>query len=130
MTRHTMTPAALACRADEMTSDYLACDILNNGDERELTLYFAHVDCEIDPPDDGFTTPGTCRELIGATVGDDVLTRDEARAMFGDAFVIGEDEWIDTRLDGRVIDLRLEYTGSGAWRFYGFDVDYEQTGAR
>lgn len=86
-----MTAAALACRADEVTSDYLACDILSNGDERELTLYFVWTDCDIEPLNYSDTTPGTCRELIGMTVGDEVLTRNEARAMFGDAFVIGEE---------------------------------------
>lgn len=86
-----MTPAALACRADEVTSDYIVADILNNGDERAMTLYFAHVDCEIDWSDYSDPTPGTCREIIGVTVGDEVLTRHEARAMFGDAFVIGEE---------------------------------------
>ena len=45
-------------------------------------------------------------------------------------FTIGTDQWIDLRVDGRVIDLRFEYSGVGTFRFFGFDVDYEDAGAR
>lgn len=84
-----MTPAALACRADEINDDYLVCDILCNGDERELVIYFEHVDCDLDPPDYGATVSGVRKEIIGIKVGDDVLTRDEARDLLGDAHVFG-----------------------------------------
>lgn len=43
---------------------------------------------------------------------------------------IGVDEWIDLRLDGRIIDLRLEYTGAHPFRFYGLDLEYEHSGTR
>ena len=45
-------------------------------------------------------------------------------------FVIGTDAWIDLRLDGRVIDLRLEFSGTHSFRFSGFEVDVEDAGAR
>lgn len=88
MTRD-MIPAALACRADEINDDYLVCDILGNGDERGLTIYFEHVDCDLDPPGYGATVPGVRREIIGATVGRDVLDRYELRGLLGDRAVAG-----------------------------------------
>lgn len=45
-------------------------------------------------------------------------------------FVIGVDAWIDLRLDGRVIDLRLEAATAHTFRFSGFEVDVEDAGAR
>lgn len=83
-----MTPAALACRADDVR-DYLVADFLCNGDERELTVFLVQVDCELDPPDDGWTVPGVRLEVIGATVADEVLTRDELRDLIGDRAVAG-----------------------------------------
>lgn len=89
MTRD-MTATALARRADEINDDNLVCDILCNDDERQITVYFAHVDCELDDEDpDAWTVPGVKREVIGATVGADVLTRDELRALIGDRAVEG-----------------------------------------
>lgn len=46
------------------------------------------------------------------------------------AFTIGVDAWIDLRLDGRVIDLRLEAAGTQTFRFSGFEVDVEDAGLR
>ncbi len=89
-----MTATALACRADEINDDFLVCDILCNGDERELVIYFQHVDCELDPPDYAATVPGVRREIIGATVGRDVLDRYELRGLLGDRAVAGfETAW-------------------------------------
>jgi len=31
---------------------------------------------------------------------------------------------------GRVIDIKFEYRGSGTFRFYGYDVEYEYVGMR
>jgi len=45
-------------------------------------------------------------------------------------YVLGTDPWIDLRLDGRIIDLRIEYSGTNTFRLYGFDVDYEDAGLR
>jgi hypothetical protein len=84
-----MTPTALACRADEINDDFCVCDILCNDDERELVIYFAHVDCELDPPGYGATVPGVRKEIIGATVGRDVLDRYELRGLLGDRAVAG-----------------------------------------
>jgi hypothetical protein len=45
-------------------------------------------------------------------------------------FTIGTDNWIDVRFDARVIDLRVEYSGSNTFRLHGMLVDYEDSGDR
>jgi site-specific DNA-cytosine methylase len=85
----------LAIRADEINDDYLVCDILCNDDERELVIYFAHVDCELTPDDpDAWAIPGVQREIIGAKVGPEVLDRYQLRDLLGDRAVAGfETAW-------------------------------------
>jgi hypothetical protein len=84
-----MTPKALACRADEIAELDPVYVYIGGDDERVVTAFFRHDDCELDgDTPDGFTVPGFTRHLIGATLDDaDVLTRDEVRAMFGDETV-------------------------------------------
>jgi hypothetical protein len=94
MPNRDMTPTALAIRADEINDDYAVCDILCNDDERELVIYLAHIDCELDPPGYGDTVPGVRKEVIGATVGRDVLDRYELRFLLGDRAVASfETSW-------------------------------------
>jgi hypothetical protein len=45
-------------------------------------------------------------------------------------FVIGTDVWIDVRFDARVIDMRVEYSGTSTFRLHGMNVDYERSGER
>lgn len=45
-------------------------------------------------------------------------------------FTIGTDNWIDTRLDGRIFDLRVEYSGTNTFRLFGMSFDYEYSGSR
>lgn len=45
-------------------------------------------------------------------------------------FVIGTDNWIDLRIDGRILDLRVEYSGANTFRLFGMSVDYAYTGTR
>jgi hypothetical protein len=45
-------------------------------------------------------------------------------------FTIGTSQWIDLRLDGRVIDVRVEYSGSNSFRLSGYDLDVEDAGSR
>lgn len=46
------------------------------------------------------------------------------------SFTIGTDNWIDTRLDARIFDLKVEYIGTQTFRLYGMNLDYENTGSR
>jgi len=43
-------------------------------------------------------------------------------------FVIAPDNWIDVRFDARVIDLRVEYSGSGTFRLHGMSIEYDDSG--
>lgn len=43
-------------------------------------------------------------------------------------YTIGVDYKVDLRVTSRVIDLKVEYTGSNTFRFYGFDIEYENDG--
>lgn len=45
-------------------------------------------------------------------------------------FVVGEDSWIDLRIDGRVFDIRLEYNGSQTFRLSGAGFEFDNTGER
>lgn len=45
-------------------------------------------------------------------------------------FTIGTDYKIDTRISARILDLRLEYSGTNTFRFYGMSVEHEQDGTR
>ncbi len=79
-----MTPAAVACRADIVDRDYIMADFDFAGDEREVAIFYRRAECEWSFTD--YTTGyGEEAELIAVQIGEDtVLTRDEARAMFGD----------------------------------------------
>jgi hypothetical protein len=84
-----MTAEALARRADEVVHEDTVNTYLTGEDEREITLFFKWEDCDLDGEDpDSFTVPGFTRNMIGATLGDQVLTRDEMREMFSGAQVI------------------------------------------
>ncbi len=90
MTRD-MTPQALACRADEVRLEDTVNTYLGGEDEREVTAYYTYEECELDgPTPDHFTVRGLSRNLIGVVLGEDVLTREQARDMFGDKVVA---EW-------------------------------------
>ncbi len=87
MTRD-MTPQALACRADEVRLEDTVNCYLGGEDEREVTVYYTYEECELDgPTPDHFTVRGLSRNLIGVVLGEDVLTREQARDMFGDQVV-------------------------------------------
>lgn len=45
-------------------------------------------------------------------------------------FTIGTDYKIDVRLSGRLIDFRVEYSGTNTFRVHGFDFDFEKDGYR
>ncbi len=91
MTRD-MTPQALACRADEVRLEDTVNCYLGGEDEREVTAYYTYEECELDgPTPDHFTVRGLSRNLIGVVLQgafrEDVLTREQARDMFGDKVV-------------------------------------------
>jgi hypothetical protein len=76
-------------------------------------------------------------KVIG-TVGDALVFKIGAREALSGvvaysgpySFVIGTDNWIDVRFDARIIDLRVEYSGTATFRLYGMNVDYEDSGDR
>jgi hypothetical protein len=97
MTRD-MTPAAVACRADIVDRDYTMADLDFAGDEREVAIFYRRVECELEFTDYP-TAYGEEAELIAVQIGEDtVLTRDEARAMFGDKRVRAWEERESERL--------------------------------
>ncbi len=92
MKSQSMTPHALACRADHVTELDALMHIIGDGeseDERVVKAFFEYEDCDLDgDTPDGFTVAGYCLHLIGVTIGDDeTLTREEAREMFGDKWI-------------------------------------------
>jgi hypothetical protein len=46
------------------------------------------------------------------------------------SFTIGVDYKIDLRVTGRLLDVRVDYSGSNTFRFHGFDVEHESDGFR
>lgn len=76
-------------------------------------------------------------KIIGS-IGDTIVFRLGARlALSGEvqftgpySFVIGTDNWIDVRFDARIIDLRVEYSGTGTFRLHGMTVEYDDSGDR
>lgn len=46
------------------------------------------------------------------------------------SFTIGTDYKIDLRVTGRLLDLRVEYSGTSSFRFHGFDLEHEPDGMR
>ena len=84
-----MTPQALACRADSFEDFDTVNAYLGGEDERQITAFFKHEECDLDgDTPDGFTVPGLCRELIGVTLDSDVLSADEASDMFGRKVIV------------------------------------------
>lgn len=45
-------------------------------------------------------------------------------------FTVGVDTWLDVRLSGRVIDMRVEYAGTGTFRFHGVTLEFDPDGDR
>jgi hypothetical protein len=45
-------------------------------------------------------------------------------------FTIGSDYKIDTRTSARLLDLKVEYSGTNTFRFHGVSVEYEDDGTR
>lgn len=45
-------------------------------------------------------------------------------------YTVGVDTWIDVRLDGRVFDLRVEYSGTQTFRLSGAGFEFEPSGER
>ena len=100
MKPQSMTPHALACRADHVTELDALMHIIGDGeseDDRIVKAFFEYEDCDIDgDTPDGFTISGYYLRLIGVTIGDDeAMTREEAREMFGDKWIerIEGDPW-------------------------------------
>ena len=99
MTAHTtfydMTFSALSKRADEVNTDYTVAGFLDNGDDREITVFIGHEQIGWG---DGWKTVG--KEVIGVALCDlddpnaaiEVLTRDQAVDMLGARFVEDREE--------------------------------------
>ncbi len=96
-----MTFAALAKRADETNVRDCVADYLDNGDLREVTVFLDHdrdTRCGGNGYDDTYTLAG--KEIIGVALCDlddpqaavEILTRDEAEAMFGWKWVANLEE--------------------------------------
>lgn len=45
-------------------------------------------------------------------------------------FTIGTDYKIDTRISARLLDIRVEYSGTNTFRFHGMSVEHEPDGTR
>jgi hypothetical protein len=45
-------------------------------------------------------------------------------------FTIGTDYKIDVRVSARILDLRVEFSGSGSFRLHGFGIEHENDGMR
>lgn len=45
-------------------------------------------------------------------------------------YTVGTDYKIDLRVTARMLDLRVEYSGTNTFRFYGFDLEHERDGYR
>ena len=93
--RHTtldMTFPALSRRAAEVNTDYTVADVLNNGDDREITVFIDHEQAD-QGEDYGYKLVG--KEVIGCALCDlddpqaapEVLTRDDAVELFGISWV-------------------------------------------
>lgn len=46
------------------------------------------------------------------------------------SFTLGTDYKIDLRVSGRILDVRVEYSGTNTFRLYGFDVEFDRDGKR
>jgi hypothetical protein len=45
-------------------------------------------------------------------------------------FTLGTDYKIDTRISGRLMDFRIEYSGTNTFRFSGMEYEFEKDGLR
>ena len=95
-TFHSMTFSALSARADAVNTDYTVADVLDNGDDRAISVFLTHdgrLRCGNEDYDDQFTLER--KEVIGVALCDlddpnaeiEVLTRDQAVDMLGARFV-------------------------------------------
>lgn len=93
--RHTnldMTFPALSRRAAEVNTDYTVADVLNNGDDREITVFLTHDQSDLGG-NSGYRLES--KEVIGVALCDlddplaapEVLTRDDAVELFGISWV-------------------------------------------
>jgi hypothetical protein len=45
-------------------------------------------------------------------------------------FTIGSDYKIDLRVTARILDMRVEYSGTNTFRLFGMDIEHERNGMR
>ncbi len=75
---------------------------------------------------------------VDGTAGDTFEVRIGTRNSFDAAvswssyktFTIGTDYKLDFRLSARLFDIRFRYTGSNAWRIFGYDIEFNPEGYR
>ena len=87
-TFHSMTFAALSARADAVNTDYTISDVLDNGDERAISVFLTHDQSDLGG-NSGYRLES--KEVIGVALCDvddplaapEVLTRDDAVELFG-----------------------------------------------
>lgn len=100
-----MTPEALASRANEVIDYGSVHSILGKGDDhRDVQVFIEHFDMRW--TDDGdLATDESYAEIIGVVIGGydphfkpDVLDRNGARDLFGDDFVLGVEETATEKL--------------------------------
>jgi hypothetical protein len=99
------TPEALAYTAHRMDELDSVADILGRGeDHRSVTVYYEHHDM-LDTDDGAFPMAESYARIIGVVLGGDdpgfmpeVLDRDGARDLFGDAWVQSAEDDATERL--------------------------------
>lgn len=73
---------------------------------------------------------GTAGETLNFYIGTRESVDGTVRWSGPYRFTIGTDHKIDVRLTGRFVDLKVEYTGSTTFRFFGCDVEFDPDGYR
>lgn len=67
-------------------------------------------------------------EVFEVYIGTRMTMEDSVVWTQPQTFTVGADVWVDFRVTGRIIDIRMEYSGTKTWRLHGFDVEWESGG--
>ena len=73
---------------------------------------------------------GTAGDVLNFYLGSRTLQNSSPTWSGPYPFTIGTDYKIDTRITARVIDMRIEYSGSNTFRLHGMQVEHEPDGRR
>jgi hypothetical protein len=73
---------------------------------------------------------GTTGEVVNVYVGARSITDGSVSWRGPYPYAIGVDRKVDVRVTARLIDIRFEYAGTGTFRLFGFDVEFDPAGIR